>query len=154
MSTNVATCGPKANAAEVAEIAWSADCGAVPVVDEKNKVLGIVTDRDFFIALGTRDKRPSELTVHEVMSDEVATCTPDCEARRALNLMESHKVRRLPVVDQDGLLRGMISLNDLIRHATPSGELSFANLVSALRSIGAHARTTSAGAMPALVGTR
>lgn len=152
MSTNVATCGIRANAAAVAEIAWASDCGAVPVVDEHGKLLGIVTDRDLFIALGTRDQRPSELPVAQVMSRDLVRCSPDDDVKRALNLMQANKVRRLPVVDREGVLRGVVSLNDLLRHATSSGDLSFANLVGALRSVGQPGTRTPAGTVPALVG--
>ncbi|MBI3723653.1 CBS domain-containing protein [bacterium] len=138
MSTNIACCGPMTNAASIAEILWSRDCGSVPVVDEKNRILGIVTDRDLFIALGTRNCHASSLAADEVMSRNVVTCSPDDDVKRAVALMEKHQVRRIPVVDKERAVRGLVSIYDAIRHSAAqngSGELSHASVIQAMARI-------------------
>jgi len=138
MTTNLACCGPRTNAAAIAEILWSKDCGSVPVVDEKNRILGIVTDRDLFIALGTRNRRASELSAEEVMSANVATVSPDDDLKRAVAVMLTRQVRRLPVVDKERTVRGMLSIHDLARHAASQpgqGELSHASVLGAIARI-------------------
>jgi CBS domain-containing protein len=132
-------CSPGMNVAETTALLWSAGCGALPVVNAERRVVGIVTDRDICIALGTRNRRPSELTVGEVMSNNVAVCHPDDEIHNVLNTMRTRKVRRLPVVSRDGKLEGMLCASDILlraRHDDGSRpELSFENIVSTLCGI-------------------
>jgi CBS domain-containing protein len=133
MTSNTGFCGPHTDAAAIAEILWSRDCGAVPVVDERGIVLGIVTDRDLTIALGTRDRRPSSLRADEVMTTDIATCNPDSEVRDALELMTARKVRRLPVVNRAGHLEGMVSIYDIAREATrASSKIGMALVMQAM----------------------
>ena len=68
MTTAPETCGPKTNLASVAAHLWRADCGVLPVIDQDRKLIGIITDRDICIALGTRDRPASEVVVDEVMT--------------------------------------------------------------------------------------
>jgi CBS domain-containing protein len=66
----------------------------------------------------------------------VATCTTDDDAKQALALMQSRKIRRVPVVDREKVLRGMLSIYDLARHATSNpGDLSHASFLSAMNKI-------------------
>lgn len=80
--------------------------------------MGIVTDRDLFIALGTSDRRASELLVSEVMRTDGSTCRPDDEIETASSAMTQRQLERLPVVDAFGILQGVISMDDM---AGPAG---------------------------------
>lgn len=135
MTTNVKTCGPRTNGSMLAGIFWSADCGVIPVVDAKNQLLGIVTDRDAFVAVGTRNRRPGDVTVEEIMSRQVVTCNADDDVKQALALMQTRRLRRLPVVNRENVLCGVLSINDLFRTAAPSGELSHASVVAVMKAI-------------------
>ena len=135
MMTRVTCCGPQANLAEAAEILWRHDCGVVPVVDEKKRIVGILTDRDICIALGTREKRASDVAVEDVMSKNVFTCSPDDDVKSALAIMHTRMVRRLPVVGPDKTVRGILSLSAVVRHASPSGELSYAAVMNVLKRL-------------------
>jgi CBS-domain-containing membrane protein len=75
----------------------------------------MVTDRDLFIALATRNRRASDLVAGEVMSKDVTTCSPDDDVMEALSLMHSRKVRRLPVVDRNKTLVGILSLANVVQ---------------------------------------
>jgi CBS domain-containing protein len=136
MTTGVAFCDPVTNIATAAERMWTHDCGVLPVLEDGNQLVGIVTDRDLFIALGTQDRRPSEVRVDEVMHRKPAICTPNDEVRNALKTMAAEHIHRLPVVDNSGALKGMLSIDDVITRATPSRNGVFADeIVGALTAI-------------------
>ena len=136
MTRGVGVCGPHTNAAAIAEILWSRDCGAVPVVDERGILQGIVTDRDLSIALGTRNLRASTVRADDVMTRDVATCGPEDDVLHALELMHRFRVRRLPVADQDARVEGIVSISDIVRAAAHPGDgLSMAMVMKAMARI-------------------
>jgi CBS domain-containing protein len=143
MRRSPASCTPGANLAAITERLWTCGCGAIPVVDSAQKVLGIITDRDICVALGTRDRRPSELTAEQVMTRDVAACRADDDIHEALRMMSSKKVRRLPVLDRAGKLEGLLCMSDLIldaRHGNGTRpELSYEDVMTTLRGIYWHA---------------
>ncbi len=102
---------------KAASIMWQRDCGAVPVLDAGNKVIGVVTDRDICIAVTSRDRRASEIMAGELCGGNVLTCSPNDELKKALKLLRKNQLRRLPVVDGDGLLVGIITLADIVNAA-------------------------------------
>ena len=116
MTTDLKVCTPDTTVAEAAHLLWQGDCGMLPVVDD-GELAGVVTDRDMFIALGTRNARAAGLRVGAVSSRHVATCAPDDSIETALATMREARVHRLPVVGNDGTLRGVLSTNDLVRAA-------------------------------------
>jgi CBS domain-containing protein len=116
MTERVKTCGADANLATAAAIMWDADCGVLPVVDG-GKLVGIITDRDLAIALGTRQMTAAQIQVGDVMSTDVQACTPDDEIHTALQTMRKEKVRRLPVTKTGGEVVGILSLNDVALRA-------------------------------------
>jgi CBS domain-containing protein len=114
MTTNVKSCRPETNLSTAASIMWDADCGALPVVDEGGRVLGLITDRDIAMAAATREQHTSEIPVHEVISGHVYSIAPNEDIQSALKAMRQGKVRRLPVTNNDGILQGILSLNDIV----------------------------------------
>jgi CBS domain-containing protein len=136
MTGSVGSCRPTANLAEVTRIMWHHDCGIVPVVNDRDEVVGVVTDRDVAIALGTRGRRAGEVSAADVMSTAVVTCAPEDRVAAALALMQQHRVRRLPVVGIGGVLLGMLSVIVVIVH-TPQKPTADP-LMAALRAISAH----------------
>jgi CBS domain-containing protein len=118
MTKNVSVCTAVTNAAKAAELMWIHDCGVLPVVEDSDRrLVGIVTDRDLFIALGTKGRNASGLTVGEVMRPNVFCCAPSDDLHGALKIMAKQQVHRLPVVDANGALTGILSLNDVVLHA-------------------------------------
>ena len=120
MTSETRTCTPATNLAEAAALMLDADCGILPVVDERGKLVGVVTDRDMFIALATRNRLAAQLTVGDVARSKVFTCGPDDDVQSALAIMKQHHVRRLPVEGFGGTVAGIISMNDILL-ATPGG---------------------------------
>jgi CBS domain-containing protein len=111
-------------------------------VNDEGRVTGMITDRDICIAVATRGRPADRIAVREVAQGHAHTCQPDDDAAAALQTMKTHKVRRLPVVDADGHVRGMLSLNDVVTHP---GAATPAEVVSTLSSICEH-RHVVAGA--------
>ena len=137
MTSGVITCSPSTNAAEAAELMLQADCGVLPVVAD-GALVGVVTDRDLFIALGTRNLRATDLTMGEVVQEPVWTCRTDDEIGSALAVMNRHRVRRLPVVDGTGRVVGMLSMNDLLLETGAMKNPRRAAVVETLQAICAH----------------
>jgi CBS domain-containing protein len=138
MIKNVKFCSPATNLAAVTEILWKAGCGTLPVVDS-GRVVGIVTDRDIAIALGTRNVKPSELTVQDVSLPKLFYTTAVDDIHVAMQTMGAQKVRRLPVLDSKGALEGILCLDDIVLFAEEKGGgLTYADVVETLRSICEH----------------
>ena len=81
-----------------------ADCGILPVVDERRRVTGVLTDRDVCIALTTKDRRAFAMTVGEVSSPRAFTCGQDDDILVALETVQKHRIHRLLVVNKTGTL--------------------------------------------------
>jgi CBS domain-containing protein len=109
-------CGPENHLAKVGRVMAEAGCGFLPVIGDEDRVVGVITDRDLALAVATRDRKPSEIQVRQVMSGEVYSCGPDDDVRDALKVMRERKVRRLPVMDSHHL-RGILSLDDVVLEA-------------------------------------
>jgi CBS domain-containing protein len=139
MTSKPATCTPQATLAEAARIMWDDDCGCVPVTDPDGRLLGIVTDRDICIATATRDRSPGQISVGDVIAEQevLVACRPEAGPRAALALMRQHQVRRVPVTTEDGMLVGVVSINDFILESG-SGDVKTADVMAALRAICAH----------------
>ena len=110
-------CRPETNLGAAVEILWDRNCGILPIVDDQEKVIGVITDRDLCIALGTRNRLPGEISVGEVLSGKLHSCKPDDDIRAALATMGRAKVRRLPVVSAAGKLEGILSMDDVVLHS-------------------------------------
>jgi len=135
-----AACGPQTNLAEAAAILWDRNCGILPIIDPQQQVTGVVTDRDLCIAMGTRNRLPGEITLAQVASGKVYSCRSDDTIPGALEIMTRHKVRRLIVVDGQGRLEGILSMDDIVLHAEPvvagkTPELSSDSVVKTLKAI-------------------
>jgi CBS domain-containing protein len=117
MTRNPVTCGPEDSLNQAAQLMWDFDCGCVPIVDSERRLVGMLTDRDVCIAAYTQGKPIHDITASAAMANEVYSCLPDDTIAEAEEIMRAHRVRRLPVIDLDGRLLGLISLNDLAREA-------------------------------------
>ena len=129
-------CAPETTVAEAAHLMWEGDCGVLPVVTRRT-LDGVVTDRDLFIALATRDAKASQLTVGAVVQAHLVTCSPRDDVHQAMGKMKAHRVRRLPVVDGDGTLVGIVSMNDLVLAVSPGTALG-GKVVDTLQTISEH----------------
>jgi CBS domain-containing protein len=111
MVKDVKFCSSKLNLAAVAEILWKQGCGTLPVVDN-GRVLGMITDRDICIALGTRNSKAAETLAKDVTLPKLFYSAPEDDIHIALKTMAAQKVRRLPVTNSQGILEGILCLDD------------------------------------------
>jgi CBS domain-containing protein len=140
MVKDVKVCSPVTNLAAVAEIFWKESCGTLPVV-ENGRVLGIVTDRDICIALGTRNVKAADTLVKDVALPKLFHCAPKDDIHAALKTMSAQKIRRLPVIDTTGTLQGILCLDDIVLHAEEkAGELTYLDVVNTMKAICEHER--------------
>lgn len=117
MTQPVRTIGRDWRLDAAADLMWKADCGSLPVVDEEGRVVAMLTDRDILMHAWSKGRSLHELTVDGAMSHELIVCHPADPVERAERLMQSHQIRRLPVVDKQGHAIGIVSLGDLSREA-------------------------------------
>jgi CBS domain-containing protein len=120
MTTQVKACRPEDTLERAAQLMWDYDCGSLPVCsgDGVMKVVGMITDRDIAMCAMFHQKPLCELPVSEAMARNLRTCRPTDSVEKAEAVMRDAQVRRLPVVDSNGRMVGMISLADLAREAT------------------------------------
>jgi CBS domain-containing protein len=114
MTTDVELTAPSAPILEAARRMRDEDVGALPV-GEDDRLVGMVTDRDIAVRGVAEGKAPDDCVVRDVMSGGVYYCFDDEEVERAAEVMAEHKVRRLPIVNRDKRLVGVVSLADLAR---------------------------------------
>lgn len=143
MSQPVAFCYTSDNLEQAARLMWETDCGALPIIDLTGRPVAMLTDRDICMAAYTQGKPLRELDVSTAMSKSLQTCSMDDTLEDAEQLMVQHQIRRLPVLDRDGQLLGILSLNDLARAANqqhpaaPDGsyEVSLATAAKTLAAV-------------------
>ena len=114
MTTNVIKVAPEESVEVAARTLAQHNIGILPVCDHRNKVCGLVTDRDLVTRCIAANRSPADTKVSDVMTLQVTSASPDMETGVAAHLMGRVQVRRLPVVE-NGRLCGMVSLGDLAR---------------------------------------
>jgi CBS domain-containing protein len=143
MTSNVKSCRPEASLAAGATMMWEYDIGVLPVVNEAGKVLGMITDRDIAIAAATKGRPATEIPVQELISGRLYPCHQNDDVHTALKTMRQERVHRLPVVNEDGMLQGILSMNDIVNRAEESRgkrepKLSYEDAMSTLKAICEH----------------
>lgn len=129
MTEDVHGCAPDDTLNVAAQLMWEHDFGAVPVLASDGKLSGIITDRDICMAAYTKGVPLTAITVRDVMARHVHACAPEDSLERAATLMADAQVRRLPVIDGEGRLLGVVALADIARNAPVLGQREAAELV-------------------------
>lgn len=137
MTSDPRICTPDTTVAAAANLMWEGDCGILPVVDD-GELVGVVTDRDMYIALATRNTPASHLRVGAVATRNPATCTPEDNVREALATMKKARVRRLPVVGFGNTVLGILSMDDIVLAAGGGNGVRNEDVVETLRAICGH----------------
>ena len=112
MHSGVSWVEPDTKLNAIAEIMQSEDIGAVPV-GENDRLIGMVTDRDMACRALAEGKKPESMTARDVMSPGVTWCKESEDVEDAIRIMEKKKVRRLPVINDDKRMVGMLSIGDI-----------------------------------------
>lgn len=114
MRVPAVTCGPNTTLCELARLMEGHDVGCVIVLDADGSVAGLVTDRDV-AARGIGAGRSSDATTRTILSSDVASIPPRADVADAIGFMRFRGVSRLPVVDEHGVVHGVVALDDLVR---------------------------------------
>jgi CBS domain-containing protein len=118
MTSNPKTIESGSPVVEAAKIMRDENVGIVPIVDG-DRLVGTITDRDIAVKVVAESKDVRSTTVGQVASRDLVTVDPQQDLDEALRLMAQHQVRRLPVVEEDGRLVGILAQADVAREATP-----------------------------------
>lgn len=133
---DVKWCSIHDNLDYAAELMWDHDIGCLPVVDEQSHVVGMITDRDVCMAAYTQGAPLRAIPVTTAMAKRVLACTLSDEVELVERMMREHQIRRMPAIDDQGHLVGIVSLNDLARAAT-LGTVPPAEIASTLAAVSA-----------------
>ena len=114
MTSNPCTIDAGKSVAYAAKMMREEDVGLAPIV-EADKLVGMLTDRDITIRVVAEGKDPEQVKVSDVASSQVVTVSPQQDLDEALRMMAKHQVRRLPVVEDDGKLVGVVAQADIAR---------------------------------------
>ena len=117
MTREAVSCQTDSDLASAARIMLTGRVGTLPVVDAHGHVVGMLTDRDIAMATGIRVRDASDIAVHEAMSCRVRGCLAYDDVAAALRQMQEGRVRRLPVLDANGRLAGVLSIDDILLRA-------------------------------------
>src|SRR6185436_11820490 len=126
--------------ADAAKEMWENDCGVLPIIKGR-KVVGMITDRDICMAAAMRDRNPSNISVEEVMNATVHAAQAEDDVKQALQTMREHRIRRLPVLNLEGELQGIVSMNDIVLKAKTNGKeapIDYVDVVKTYQAICEH----------------
>lgn len=127
------------NLQDAAQLMWEKDCGWVPVIDENGKVEATITDRDIAMAAFLNNARLADIPLHKAQSKFLVTCSQSDDITAIEKIMQSHQLRRLPVVDSNAKLVGLISLNDIaIAYKSGKNGIDAKGLSDTLAAISTH----------------
>ncbi len=114
MTPSPTACNPQHTAIDAAELMRREDCGLLPVVsDDGKKLIGVLTDRDIVLRVVAEGRDPRSTAVSEVMTTDIVTCLPQENVEMAMEQMATRQVRRIPIVDRDGSLVGIVAQADV-----------------------------------------
>ena len=115
MTKNPVYCLPNDNVVKAAQLMKHENIGPIPIIEseETMKLVGILTDRDLALKIVAEGRDPQSTKVQEVMTSKVVTVQMDDDLQKALDLMEEHQLRRVPVVDSDNRMVGIIAQADV-----------------------------------------
>lgn len=113
MCSEVAYLTPESTVADCAKLMCNKHVGCIPVCDNNKTVVGLVTDRDVILRSIACDKDIKNTPISDIMTCKVCCCSPDEEVNEAEKKMSNEQIRRLPVVDENNKIVGIITLGDL-----------------------------------------
>lgn len=130
---------PDTKVYEIAKLMGQNHIGCVPVCDDKNCLVGIITDRDIILRSIANDKDVKSTNASEIMTTNVCTCNENDDICNAENKMAQNQIRRIPVVDNNKVI-GILTLGDLAHYNEETGEDNFCNTVEDICGCGGQAK--------------
>ncbi len=142
MSSDVTSCSTDTSLDQAARLMWDNDCGAVPVVNEKNVPVGIITDRDIAMAALHKHKPLWEMQVNQIIQGQhLCCCHQEDNIEGCLTKMEQNGVRRIMVTSQNGKLCGIVSMGDIVAataNRKSKNSLGPSDVLAMLKQVSAH----------------
>jgi CBS domain-containing protein len=135
MSAPPQTCRAETDLATASRRMKQAATGMLVAFDGHGRIAGVITDRDLALAIGTNRRDVRDRPISEVMTRHVRSCHEQDDVDEALATMAGAHVRRLPVLSNDGDLKGVLSVDDIILWGVQGGGVTSTELVGALRRI-------------------
>jgi CBS domain-containing protein len=119
MTKDPAVCMPDTSLRDVALMMVDQDCGQIPVIEStlRPRPIGVVTDRDIIVRAVARGMNPIDMTAADVMTSPALTVTPETGVEECAETLADRRVRRMPVIDDDGVCQGIVSQADIAQHA-------------------------------------
>lgn len=117
MTNDPVCCSSDSSIKDAAQLMIDHDCGEIPVLDDRGKLAGVVTDRDIACRAVAQGRSP-ETPVAEVMSSPAHTVTQEMSVEDCCKTMEDNQIRRVPVVDESGSCCGIVSQGDIARNTS------------------------------------
>lgn len=140
MSLNVCSCTPNTTVSDVAKQMCNNHVGCIPVCDDNNNVVGLLTDRDVILRTIACDKDAKTTPVSEIMTCKVCCCNPDTDVNEATKMMSDLQIRRIPVCDTNNKIVGILSLGDLAHNDTKVGKSQVCNTLENICDCGANTK--------------
>ena len=125
MCQDVCFVKPDCKIYDVARIMNENHVGCIPICNEEKNVVGVLTDRDIVLRSVACDKNAKTTPVSEIMTTNVYTCKSEQDIEDAQYIMEQNQIRRIPIVDNNNKMIGILSTGDLAHHNQKIGEDSF-----------------------------
>ena len=124
MTVNPSCCLVTDTVHRAAQLMKSEDVGPIPILDDEESRLlaGVLTDRDIVLKVVVTDRDPNNTLVSEIMTTDVVTCRVNDDTHQAVRLMEEHQVRRIPIVNDNGQLAGIVSQADIATRMKEPGK--------------------------------
>jgi CBS domain-containing protein len=135
MSRPAYSCAPDADLSYAARIMKEHACGTLPVVDRAGHLAGMITDRDICMALAVSARSAHKIQVREAMTPRAQACAPADDLHKALETMKARRVSRLPVLEDEGRLVGLLSIDDVVLYTEGELTLPAGQILEALREI-------------------
>lgn len=132
MTANPACCTAATPLHEVARLMLDNDCGQIPVVDDlaAGKPVGVITDRDIAVRMIALGRNPLDASARDCMTTPCISVSHDTSVADCCAVMEASKIRRVPVVDADGRVCGIVALADVVRGAESAATVDVVREVS------------------------
>jgi len=126
MTEDPVCCLPTDAVSKAAQLMKNEDVGSIPVIEDEEtmKLIGIVTDRDLALQVVAAERDASTTQVEEVMTYDVITCRATDDVQKAVDAMAQHQLRRMPVIDSDHRIVGIISQADVATRVEKSEEVA------------------------------
>ena len=132
MCNQVFSCSPSSSVYNVAKLMQTNHIGCVPVCDAQNCMVGVVTDRDLVLRCIANDKDIKQTPISEIMTTNVCTCNQNDDMENAQNKMGSEQIRRLPVLNNEGKVVGMLTMGNLAQNDLELGQQEVSDTINSI----------------------